>query len=121
MSHEWVRKDGDVFTVGITKHACDQLGDLVYIETPQVGDNFQGGDEFGSVESVKAVSGINSPVTGEVSDTNSALDSSPETVTNDPEGEGWMIKMSVSDAGASDFEKLMDSADYKTFCDNEEH
>jgi len=120
-SHEWVRKDGDVFTVGITKHATEALGDLVYIETPQVGDTFSGGDEFGSVESVKAVSGINCPVSGEVSDANGVLDGAPETVTNDPEGEGWMIKLPVTDDGMADFDGLMDGNAYKEHCDNEDH
>lgn len=110
--HEWARKDGDVFTVGISDFAQDQLGDVVYVELPEAGATFDKGQEFGTVESVKAVSELFMPVTGQVVEVNAGLEDGPERVNNDPYGEGWMIK--VRPANPGDFDELMDRQAYKT-------
>jgi glycine cleavage system H protein len=111
-SHEWVRTEGDTATVGITDHAQDELGDIVFIELPEVGATFGAGDSFGTVESVKAVSDLYAPVGGEVVEVNETLDDSPEKINEDPYGEGWIIKLRVSDEGsllsASDYEQLLE-------------
>ena len=108
--HEWARKDGDVFTVGISDFAQDQLGDVVYVELPETGGSLETGREFGTVESVKAVSELFMPVAGEVVAINTGLEDSPERVNNDPYGEGWMIK--VRSASPGDFDGLMDREAY---------
>lgn len=110
--HEWVRLDGDVATVGITKFAADALGDVVFVETPDAGKAVTKGDGFAVVESVKAASDVYAPVSGEVIEGNAALASAPETVNVDPEGEGWFAKIKVSDASV---EGLMDRAAYDAF------
>jgi glycine cleavage system H protein len=111
-SHEWVRTEGDTATIGITDHAQDELGDIVFVELPEVGATFDAGDSFGTVESVKAVSDLYAPVGGEVVEVNEALDGSPEKINEDPYGEGWIVKLSVSDEGdllsASDYEQLLE-------------
>ena len=112
-SHEWVRTEGDTATVGITDPAQDELGDIVFIELPEQGATLEAGDSFGTVESVKAVSDLYTPVGGEVVEVNEALDSSPEKINEDPCGEGWIVKLRVSDedAGllsASDYEQLLE-------------
>ena len=111
-SHEWVRTEGDTATIGITDHAQDELGDIVFVELPEVGATFDAGDSFGTVESVKAVSDLYTPVGGEVVEVNEALDDSPEKINEDPYGEGWIVKLSVSDEGnllsASDYEQLLE-------------
>ncbi len=118
--HEWVKLDGDVATVGITKHAADQLGDVVFVETPQLGRSFSQGDEMAVVESVKAASSVYAPVSGEVVESNLVLmgndaeiKAQPELVNADPEGEGWFAKIKVSDA--SQLDGLMDRAAYDAF------
>ncbi|WP_372706907.1 glycine cleavage system protein GcvH [Brevundimonas sp.] len=111
--HEWVKVDGDVATVGITKHAADQLGDVVFVETPEAGKTVSKGDGFAVVESVKAASDVYAPVAGEVVEGNAALASAPETVNADPEGEGWFAKIKVADASATD--GLMDRAAYDQY------
>ena len=111
--HEWVRLEGDVATVGISKHAADALGDVVFVETPEAGKSFNEGDSFAVVESVKAASDVYAPVSGEVVEGNAALASAPETVNADPEGEGWFAKIKVSDASA--VEALMDQAAYDAY------
>lgn len=108
--HEWVRIDGDVVTVGITHHAQDQLGDVVFVELPEAGMAVKAGDTFGTVESVKAVSDLFAPVGGEVSETNAELADAPETVNSDPYGGAWMIKIKVNDS--SELEALMDASAY---------
>lgn len=108
--HEWARKDGDIFTVGISDFAQDQLGDVVYVELPETGSSLEKGREFGTVESVKAVSELFMPVAGEVVAINTGLEDSPERVNNDPYGEGWMIK--VRSASPGDFDGLMDREAY---------
>ncbi len=109
-SHEWVRIDGDTVTIGITDHAQSELGDVVYVELPEVGRVLGGGDSFGSVESVKAVSDIYSPVDGEVTESNGSLGAQSELVNSDPYGDGWLIKVRVSDS--EQVKELMDSAAY---------
>ena len=111
--HEWVRLDGDVATVGITQYAADALGDVVFVETPDVGKAVAKGDGFAVVESVKAASDVYAPVSGEVIEGNAALASAPETVNADPEGEGWFARIKVSDAAATD--GLMDRAAYDQY------
>jgi len=111
--HEWVRLDGDVGTVGITDYAQDQLGDIVFVELPAAGKAVQQMEKFGEIESVKAVSELYSPVTGEVVEANGALASSPERVNDDPYGDGWMLRIHLSDAG--EIEKLLSAQDYDDF------
>jgi glycine cleavage system H protein len=114
-SHEWVRTEGDTATIGITDHAQDELGDIVFVELPEVGATFDAGDSFGTVESVKAVSDLYAPVGGEVVEVNEALDDSPEKINEDPYGEGWIVKLSVSDEG-----KLLSASDYEQLLEEEE-
>jgi glycine cleavage system H protein len=108
--HEWVATEDSVATVGITDHAQDQLGEIVFIELPAVGDKISKDDPFGVVESVKAVSDIYAPVTGTVIEINEDLPESPETVNEDPYGDGWLIKVKITDP--SDLEDLMDADEY---------
>ena len=108
--HEWVATEDSVATIGITDHAQDQLGEIVYIELPAVGDKVSKDDPFGVVESVKAVSDIYAPVTGTVIEINEDLPESPETVNEDPYGDGWLIKVKITDM--SDLEDLMDAEEY---------
>jgi len=96
-SHEWVRTEGDTATIGITDHAQDELGDVVFVELPQEGDTFDAGESFGTVESVKAVSDIYAPVGGDVVEVNSALEDAPENINEDPYGEGWIVKLRTTD------------------------
>ncbi len=108
--HEWARQDGDIITIGINDYAQDQLGEVVFVEMPEVGDSFSQGDEFGSVESVKAVSEIYIPVSGEVVEINEALEDEPELVNNDCYTGGWLIKIKPEDP--SEMDGLMDKAAY---------
>jgi glycine cleavage system H protein len=96
-SHEWVRMDGDTATIGITDHAQDELGDVVFVELPDAGASFDAGESFGTVESVKAVSDLYTPVGGEVVEVNSALEDAPENINEDPYGEGWIVKLRTTD------------------------
>ncbi len=96
-THEYVRLEGEIATIGITAFAVDQLGDIVFLELPEVGDAVNKGDTFGSVESVKAVEDLNSPVTGTVIERNDGMVESPELVGEDPYGEGWLLKVRVND------------------------
>ncbi len=111
--HEWVSLDGEIATVGISKHAADALGDVVFVEVPEVGKTVAKGASFAVVESVKAASDVYAPVSGEVIEANDALSTAPETVNADPEGEGWFAKIKVSDA--SELDALMDQAAYDAF------
>ena len=115
--HEWVRLEGDRGTIGITDYAQKQLGDVVYLELPEVGRKLEAHGSFGTVESVKAVSELFSPVAGEVAEVNSALVSKPETLNSDPHGQGWMIKVRVSDPKAAD--GLMDAGAYQAYVGGE--
>jgi glycine cleavage system H protein len=116
--HEWVRVEGDTAVIGITDHAQEQLGDVVYVELPKVGDEFTGNDSFGSVESVKAVSEIFTPVSGKITETNESLNDEPEKVNKDPYGDGWMIKMTMKNSGEVD--SLLTAAEYEDFTKAEE-
>ena len=111
-SHEWVRTEGDTVTIGITDHAQEELGDIVYVELPEEGATFDAGDSFGTLESVKAVSDLYAPVGGEAVEVNEALNDSPEKINEDPYGDGWIVKLRLSDEGdllsASDYEKLLE-------------
>ena len=98
-SHQWARAQGSTAAIGLTHYAQDQLGDLVYVELPKVGDEVEKGQPFGSVESVKAVADVNSPVSGKVTEVNSALEDTPEQINQDCYGEGWMIKVEMTDPG----------------------
>jgi glycine cleavage system H protein len=109
-SHEWVRSEGDKVKIGITDYAQDQLGDIVFVELPEVGDTFDKGEEFGTVESVKAVSELYLPVAGEVVAINSSLEESPEKVNNAPYGDGWMIEIKAENP--PELDDLMDNAAY---------
>jgi glycine cleavage system H protein len=108
--HEWVRLEGDEATIGITQYAAEQLGDIVFVELPEVGRSLDQFAAFGVVESVKAVSDLFAPVTGEVTATNDALASGPELVNSDPYGEGWMLRVRPSDA--TQLDELLDAAAY---------
>ncbi|MDF3030617.1 MAG: gcvH [Moraxellaceae bacterium] len=118
-THEWVRVEGDVATVGITDHAQDALGDLVYIELPEVGDTVAAQDEAGVVESVKAASDIYAPVSGEIIAVNDALADSPEIVNGDPYHDGWMYKIRLSDP--AELEDLLSAEDYDAQVEAEGH
>ncbi len=96
-SHEWVRIEGDTATIGITDHAQDELGDVVFVELPDEGATFDAGDSFGTVERVKAVSDLYTPVGGEVVEVNSSLEDAPEKINDDPYGEGWIVKLRTTD------------------------
>lgn len=113
--HEWIKVDGDIGTVGISPYAAGQLGDVVYVELPDVGAEFGKGDEAAVVESVKAASEVYSPVSGEVTEVNIDIEGAPETVNASADDKGWFLKMKIADA--SELESLMDAAAYKTYCD----
>ena len=112
-SHEWVRIEGDLATCGITQYAQEALGDVVYVDLPEVGDAFEKEGELGEIESVKAVSSIYAPITGEVIEVNEALDDAPETVNSEPFGDGWLFKLKVSDP--EELGDLLDAAGYAAF------
>lgn len=107
--HEWVKIDGDIATVGVTDFAQGELGDIVYVEIETEGESLEAGDVFGTVEAVKTVSDLFMPVSGEVLEINGELESNPELVNSDPYGDGWMIKIRISDKG----DHLISAEDYK--------
>lgn len=109
--HEWIKVDGDVAYVGITDFAQSELGDIVYVEVETVGETIEQGEVFGTVEAVKTVSDLMMPVTAEIVEFNEALEDEPELINKDPYGDGWIIKVKVSDA--SQLDDLMDAAGYK--------
>ena len=109
--HEWIRVEGDEAYVGITDYAQSELGEIVFIDVPTVGETVGQGEVFGSIEAVKTVSDLNMPVTGEVLEVNGALDVQPELVNNDPYGEGWIIRIAMKDA--AELESLMDASAYQ--------
>ena len=111
--HEWVRVEGNIAVVGITDYAQDSLGDVVSVELPKPGDEFANNEPFGSVESVKAVSEVFSPVSGKVAGANDTLNDEPEKVNQDPYGEGWMIRVEMSHPGEVD--SLLTAAEYEDF------
>ncbi len=114
--HEWIDVEDDVATVGITDYAQGQLGDIVFVELPEVGAAVEKGKDAAVVESVKAASDVYAPITGEVTETNAALEEDPALVNTSPEEDGWFFKMSIGDA--SELEGLMDEASYKEFIAN---
>lgn len=109
--HEWIRLEGDVAIIGITDHAQNELGDIVYVDVPTIGETLAQNDVFGSVEAVKIVSDLYLPVAGEILELNPNLDSAPEAVNSDPYGDGWMIKIKVGDPGEID--QLLSADEYK--------
>ena len=111
--HEWVKVNGDIATIGITDYAQNSLGDVVYVEIPKAGEEFASNESFGSVESVKAVSELFTPVSGKVSEVNDTLQDQPEKVNTDPYGEGWMIRVKMSSPGEVD--SLLTAAEYEDF------
>ena len=111
--HEWLKVEGDTGTVGITDHAQNSLGDVVYVELPKEGEKFAAHDTFGSVESVKAVSELFLPVAGEVTEVNESLTDEPEKVNTDPYGEGWMLRVKLSNRGEVD--SLLSAAEYEDY------
>lgn len=115
--HEWLSINGNIATVGITDFAQQQLGDVVFVELPVVGKTVNKGDEVAVVESVKAAAEVYTPVSGEIFEVNSGLDSSPETVNSDPQGEAWFFKIKFSDA--DELANLMDGATYNVFASEE--
>ena len=115
--HEWIRVEGEVGTIGITDYAQHSLGDVVYVELPKVGDKFEAHESFGSVESVKAVSELFTPVSGEIVEVNEALQDTPESVNSDPYGAAWMIRVRVKVPGEVD--ALLTAAEYEDFLKTE--
>ncbi len=115
-SHEWVKLDGDIATIGISDFAQHALGNIVYVDMPEVGDEITAGEDFGAVESVKAASDLISPVSGEVVEVNETLEDTPEAVNEDAYA-NWIIKVKVSDP--SELDALMDAAAYEKHCENE--
>lgn len=113
--HEWVRVEDGVATVGISTHAAEALGDIVFAEAPEAGREVSKGDDAAVVESVKAASDVYAPVSGEVTEGNEALADNPGLVNEDPEGEGWFFKIKLSDEG--ELEGLMNEADYRAWCE----
>jgi glycine cleavage system H protein len=116
-SHEYVHLEGDVATIGITDYAQKELGDVVFVELPQVGSQLEAADELGSIESVKAVSELFAPVSGEVVEVNEALADNPALVNTDPFGDGWMIRVKVSDP--TEVDELMTAEEYDEYVEKE--
>ncbi|XP_072993168.1 glycine cleavage system H protein, mitochondrial [Typha latifolia] len=117
-SHEWVKHDGSVATIGITDHAQEHLGEVVFVELPESGKAFSQGGSFGAVESVKATSDVNSPISGEVIEVNSKLTENPGLINSSPYEDGWMIKIKPSNP--SELDSLMGSKEYTKFCEEED-
>jgi glycine cleavage system H protein len=117
-SHEWVRIDGGVGTIGITEHAQDELGEIVYLELPEVGHVYDADTEFGTVESVKAVSELYTPVSGEVVEVNKSAVAEPGIVNDDPYGDGWLIKLKLS--SDAEIDSLMSASEYAEYVRSEE-
>jgi glycine cleavage system H protein len=115
--HEWISVEGETATVGITDFAQAQLGDVVFVELPAVGTQVQKGKEAAVVESVKAASDVYAPVSGEVTEANSAVEADPSLVNSAPQGDGWFFKLTLSDT--SELEGLMDQGAYQAFCDSQ--
>jgi glycine cleavage system H protein len=118
-THEWIEVDGKIGTIGITDFAQKELGDIVFVETPKEGDEIKGGTQMGTVESVKAVSELNAPVSGKVIEVNKELETSPQLLNEDPTGKGWIIKIELSDP--SELDALMDEKSYKDYIAEHSH
>jgi glycine cleavage system H protein len=116
--HEWVRVEGDTCVLGITEHAQEELGEIVFVELPEEGETFDGGDEVGTIESVKAVAEVYTPVSGEVTEVNSALTDDPELINDDPHGEGWLVKLKIEKK--SQLDELMNAEKYEEYLDSGE-
>jgi glycine cleavage system H protein len=119
-SHEYINVEGEIGTIGITDYAQKELGDVVFVELPQVGTQLEAGDELGSIESVKAVSELFAPVGGEVVEINERLAEKPELINTDPYGDGWMVRIKVADASEVD-ELLMTAEEYDEYVETESH
>lgn len=117
-SHEYVRTDGDIATIGISAFAVDQLGDIVFLELPEIGDALEKGESFGSVESVKAVEDLNAPVSGTVIELNDPIVESPEQIAEDPYSEGWLLKVRIKDV--EELEDALSADDYRQLVEGEE-
>ena len=115
--HEWVRVEGDIGTIGVTDYAQDQLGDIVFLELPAVGSAISAAQKFGEIESVKAVSELFAPVSGEVTETNDRLTDSPESVNDDPYGDGWLVKVRLSET--AELDQLLSSDQYEALIEEE--
>lgn len=118
-THEWIRVDGDVGTVGITDHAQQELGDVTYLELPDAGESIAAGEPFGVVESVKAATDIYAPLDGEVVERNDGVVDSPEVINSSPYDGAWLIKIKIADP--SQLDSLMDPVEYSTFADDASH
>jgi glycine cleavage system H protein len=116
--HEWIRIEDDICVVGITDYAQDELGEVVFVELPEPGETFDAHDEIGSIESVKAVAEVYTPVSGEIVEVNEALEEAPETVNKDPHGDGWLVK--IRHSSADELGELMDVEAYQHFLDSGE-
>ena len=116
-THEYVRLDGDIATIGISEFAVDQLGDIVFLELPEINDVITLNDQFGTIESVKAVEHLNSPISGTVIERNQAVIDSPEDIAEDPYGEGWLIKVRINDA--AEIEDSMTADEYRALVEGE--
>ncbi|MEM9539924.1 MAG: glycine cleavage system protein GcvH [Cyanobacteria bacterium P01_E01_bin.42] len=117
-SHEYVRLDGEIATVGITAYAVDQLGDIVFLELPEVGEAVESGENFGSIESVKAVEDLKSPITGTIIDRNDLLLDTPEAIAEDPYGEGWLLKVRLDNP--DDELETIDASEYRAQVEGED-
>lgn len=115
--HEWVKVEDDIAAMGITDYAQHELGDVVYVELPSVGDSFSKGDAIGNIESVKAVSDVYAPVSGEIVEINENLEDKPESINQDPYGEGWIVKIKLDDT--AELDELMNDEDYQKMLDAE--
>ncbi len=116
-SHEWARKEGDLIVFGISDYAQDELGDVVFVQVPEIGTRLKKGEAFGVVESVKAASDLYMPVGGEVVEINDVLEDTPETVNEAPFGDGWMLK--IKPDNPAEYDELMDAAEYKAFTETQ--
>lgn len=115
--HIWVYADGNTAVIGLSNYAQQELGDIVFVEMPETGKTFKKGEPFGTVESVKSVSDILSPLSGEITDFNKILEDTPETINKDPYGDGWIVKMSISNK--DEIDELLDYAAYEEFTESE--
>lgn len=118
-THEWVKTEGNIITIGLTEFAVQQLSDLVYIDLPKKGSSIKKDDSFGEVESVKAVSELYSPVTGLIEDINESLSSNLDSISKDPYGAGWIVKIKISNI--SETNDLLSADDYNNLCESEQH
>lgn len=116
--HEWIRVEGDIGVLGITHYAQDELGEVVFVEVPEVGDTFKAHDEIGTIESVKAVAEVYTPVAGEIVEINEALADSPEKINEDPHGDGWLVKIRL--VSKTQLDELMDAQAYQQFVESGE-